>query len=367
MKYFKARWNYGAAGMILLVISIIQGWRFGYDILQELDDGCAFILGGPSLWYATALFPTIVGVGYLISWLLSVGNIEYTTGQSSVKISEKKLLRTQRLRLSRNEIDFISFSNTKLGWENVGLVLLVLSSYWLAIDAFTMLNYHAAFGLGIISARFYLLQVIANVCAIILILFFGPGKVLIRGEILGSVEFEFPLLLDAIRRTGRYNLLKKDFNLIALRIPKSLQRHLVVILLYGLLLFVVSITSRIFNVFSNEPLRILYIVVGVWCFAYSVKNLFPDGKKWLWKSANNKGKIKITISKSPLVLVGFTLFCTCLTVIFNLVNLPKSPVLLRLIISNIGYGGLVLLGGILVLVPWEKFLHKYRQYLIHPD
>ena len=97
MKFFKARWNHGAAAGVLIILSVIQGWRWGTDILQLQDEGNAFILGGPSLWYATALFPTMVGIGYLISWLGSLGGVEIHSEDSIIEISEKKLFRTQKI------------------------------------------------------------------------------------------------------------------------------------------------------------------------------------------------------------------------------------------------------------------------------
>ncbi|MBN2156723.1 MAG: hypothetical protein JW776_11840 [Candidatus Lokiarchaeota archaeon] len=319
MKYRKGSWNLLIASGVLTLIAILQWNRWGLQILQELDDGCFFFLGGPSLWYPTALFPSLVAIGYLIAFLCTLGTVEISSSDESLTIYEKKGLITQNVSLPLQSITEVSISNTEMTWSALGTIPLALSSYYLFMDGISLLNYHAVFGYGIDTGVYYVLQASGNIVAILLVFFWAPGQMVIRSNQLDRVIVQIPIIWNSKQKNRIERNLIDILEIESKKHPTNENRINLVLVLYGMTLIALSIISRVFLIYSNDVLRLLFIFNGILYLTYGTKNFVPDTNNWLWFSHPNKSAFNLKKNTWILLSLGGLIVVILLTSINNLI------------------------------------------------
>ncbi len=338
MKYRTERWNLLIASILILIVSILQWNRWGIKILQELEDGNFFFLGGPSLWYPTALFPTIVAIGYLLTFLISIGEVDFSQNDGVITITEKKGLIRQKAVIPLNSIISDSFSNIGIRWSALGCIVLLLSSYYLYADGISLLTYHAVFGYGIDTGVYYILQATVNIIAVILVMFFSPGEICIRSRLIDRVLVQIPVIWSGKQK--KY-LLNEYFQLmehpIRERNSSIIDKSNLLLSLYGVILIIVVILTRIFLSFSNEVTRLVYLFVGILYLAIGIKKLTSNYRVGIWiETKMNYSRIII----EKIWIIGLSAIVMILTFgfyIYNLLflNLASNPTLTAIINSMI--------------------------------
>ena len=331
MKYRKEKWNLLIASVLIFIISILQWNRWGVKVLQELDDGCFFFLGGPSLWYPTALFPSLVAIGFLITFFCSLGTVEITKTEKMLQLNEKNGLIKQKVAIDTSSVESISISNKKFRASSIGVIVLILSSYYLYIDGISLLTYNAVYGIGIDTGIYYILQASVNILATVLVLFFSPGEIRICSSQVNRVIVNLPIIWRPKQRKSVLAELKRSLD-ISIDTPTSLKRsENIVVLIYGIVLVILSILSRIFLVFSNEVIRIIYVFIGLMCITYSVKNSGENFERGIWFSTLTKRFQRNGIRMWILGITGLIVISTCFTIINNLIYVRIAPNLVLLI------------------------------------
>jgi hypothetical protein len=359
MKYLKGRWNLLIASVIIFVIAIFQWNRWGINILQELNDGDFFFLGGPSLFYPTALFPSLVAVGYFITFLFTLGIVKITKEDNNLHISEKKGWISQEVSISYDSITSASCSNTKLRWSALGAIVLILSSYYLFIDGISLLTYDAVFGYGIDTGIYYVLQAIGNLIALIFVLFFTPGEIRIRSTKIDRIILSIPIIWYKIQKKRFESELSEILQISATRKSFDFQNGYLS-LVYGLILISSSIISRIYLIFSNEILRIIYIFIGIYYLMVGIKHLSLKSKKGLWMLESTEIQNKV-ITRSVFYMFWTTIIViTLITVINNTSSILPGTNIVLIAILNCTFLLIMLFPGIWKGIHYisEKFGNK---------
>jgi hypothetical protein len=333
MKYLKGRWNLLIASVIIFNIAILQWNRWGINILQELDDGDFFFLGGPSLFYPTALFPSLVAVGYIITFFISLGKVEISENNNRMDITEKKGWITQEISIPYDSITSASFGNNELRWSALGTVVLILSSYYLFIDGISLLTYDAVYGFGIDTGIYYIVQASGNLIAVVFVIFFTPGEIRIRSTEIDRIIVSMPIIWSRNQKNWFGSKLS-DLLRISTR-EKSIDNHIIFLnMIYGVILISSSIISRIFLIFSNEILRILYLFIGIYYLTEGIKQFSVNSKYGLWMSELSQKPRKIfnrlILYASWIIIIAITLF----TVINNTISIPPETNILLIALVN---------------------------------
>ncbi len=345
MKFYKGKWNLLIAGVLISFISILQWKRWGINIVQELDDGNFFFLGGPSLWYPTALFPSLVAIGYLITFFCSLGFIEITREGEVLHFYEKNGLIHQKISLRSDTITTLTISNTKLRMSAIGAIVLVLSTYYLYIDGISLLTYHAVYGTGIDTGLYYILQASFNVIAIVFVIFFTPGEIRLHSSEIDRIIMQIPLFLTSREKSDFLFEITQTLNISARR-KENCNHGDLLGLIWGVILFTSAILSRVFSVFSNEVLRIIYISIGILLMSSAIKGMSVSSQKGLWfaeiypKSRMRNINIWFFMEGT---LIGII---TVYTIINNLVYLTSGINLNLIILMNCLFCLIVIFPGI---------------------
>jgi len=345
VKYYKGKWNLLLASVLTAFISILQGKRWGMNILQELDDGNFFFLGGPSLWYPTALFPSLVAIGYLITFFCSLGSIEINRDGDVLHIYEKNGLIRQKLSIRADSVTTISISNTKLRLSAIGAIVLVLSSYYLFIDGISLLSYHAVYGTGIDTGLYYVLQASFNVIAVVLVIFFTPGEIRIRSSEIDRIIMQIPFIASSKEKTEFLSEISRTLEIPATEQVNKNHKDLMS-LIWGIILISSAILSRIFLVFSNEVLRVIFIFVGILTINHGIKGISVTSQKGLWFSTINPYSRKKTIPFWFFIEWALIGIITVYTIINNLLFLPPGINFSLIILVNSLFVLILLFPGI---------------------
>ncbi|MHA1746391.1 MAG: hypothetical protein ACTSWW_10355 [Promethearchaeota archaeon] len=263
------------AGILLLLLSIVQFLEWGADFSFDNGEGNWVFLGGPSLWYATGFFSIIFALilfGYVVGAKKHIGLQD--TGKS-YDISETRWLFVNRQTdIPKEDIRAIFISNNKTAVRFLWILPLGLHLYYLEIDAFAYLCNPMAFSRGYITGGYYLLQAVADLVALGLILcapltiievhtsdkryvlkcaLFTRGKSTPKGKDL-ITKFGTLFEIPSDQLTHEYH-----------RSGWTLQ------LVTGGFFLLVAILSRVFNFYAGELLRLALIFAGFVFIIRSVK------------------------------------------------------------------------------------------------
>ncbi|TFG20329.1 MAG: hypothetical protein EU530_03460 [Promethearchaeota archaeon] len=345
MKFHIGKWNLLIAGVLIAFISILQWKRWGINIVQELDDGNFFFLGGPSLWYPTALFPSLVAIGYLITFFCSLGFIEITREGEVLHFYEKNGLIRQKVSLRSDSVTTLSISNTKLRMSAIGAIVLVLSSYYLYIDGISLLTYHAVYGTGIDTGLYYILQASFNVIAIVFVIFFTPGEIRLHSLEIDRIIMQIPIFLTSQKKRDFLFEITQTLDISARGKENSNHGDLLG-LIWGVILFTSAILSRVFLVFSNEVLRIIYVFIGILIMSSAIKGMSVTSQKGLWFTETHPKSGMRTISLWFFLEWALIGIITVYTIINNLLYLISGINLYLIILMNCLFGLIVIFPGI---------------------
>ena len=118
------------------------------------------------------------------------------------------------------------------------------------------------------------------------------------------------------------------------------------ILIYGCVLFSASVLSRVFSVFSNEILRLVYIFVGILSITYGTKKISSDTQNGLWFSVLSEQAQKNKEQIWGYSLWLLTVFVTLFTIINNTLVVYLDINLNLIIVVNCLFGLIAVSPGI---------------------
>jgi hypothetical protein len=278
--------------ILLIVIAFIQYIEFGIEFNIENGEGNWLFLGGPSLFYPTAVIPLLLTVLILIYSIGSWKTIDIRYNISDLILTERKCIcpwKTQQVKIQIHEIHHMNLSNAKISPQYLWIFPFGIHIWFLGIDAIKYLTNPFAFDRGYVTGVFFLIQVIADIIAIVVLIFHAPmymeiydshQKITIREFVRDKSGRLYDQLLAFVDDVSTSNISididRRNLKSKILSQPKFYKNKLVTSLIF----FSLVLISRVFIIYAGEPLQMALTFTGVLIiirvFAESTQNILDN-------------------------------------------------------------------------------------------
>jgi len=269
---------------MLLVVGGLELAEFGAAFFFENGNGNWLFLGGPSLFYPTGFIPVIIGTGLIINVIASMARISFEKSNDVYTIEEHRFFLSFRTSIAREKIASCYLGTTKLGARLFWILPLGIHAWYLAVDAGHYLTNPFAFGNGLITGEFFLLQAIVDVVALILLVLLPQAHLEIHTTDRRYQLRFYPASIkpgnDVMARLSTFLDIGPARKNPAERVSREWWR-----LVAGITFIIVAIATRISRNLTGEPLQIALFLSGLVLVAKSV----VEGPRLAAPAANPPG------------------------------------------------------------------------------
>ncbi len=268
---------------ILGFTSYIQYLEWSLDFSFDNGKGNWLFLGGPSLFYATGFFPMIYAIGFAIYTLTSYKTVSCTKTDDFYEIHERRCFFIDSMtEIPRNKISFIHIANNQVKTRFLWIVPLGLQIILLWEDAYAYFSNPMAFGRGLITGWYYLLQVISNIIVLGIILLYPKYSIQIHTDqktyLLNFIPVESRLhffdkwtrILDIpIDDKGNEQILTEETKE---NTPnRENQKSKFIKGISGGYFILLSLISYLFHIYASKLLRVFFFLIGIFLITKAIK------------------------------------------------------------------------------------------------
>jgi hypothetical protein len=276
------------AATLMLAMGVWNVLNFGFFLTGENDVGNWLVLGGPSIFFPTSLFPMVIALGLLVYCCGAGAIITFSKTPHFYTIEEYRFLAPWMTEIPRDKVIAVRMQNNRTGPKFVWIFMFGLHMIWLLEDGLHFVLNPFSFGTSYLVGYSYIATALVQLVALLILTFrtqnfleivtedkryelqFSPPAVM--PNITATIEqfFGLPALIEPRHRYRQFNTDPRKENNI---FPKFKQHFLADWrqMLTGLVFISLAVWSKINGMFAGDPLRLVLLMYGFYLFLKGYK------------------------------------------------------------------------------------------------